>query len=138
MKIDWIAILAATVAAWMFGALWYSVLSKQWMAAIGFTPADMQGPDGKEKVPLGPMIISFVADFVMAIILAGVIAHTAKKGVTISSGALVGTICWLGFVITTLATNHAYGKKKVALTIIDGGHWLGVLLLQGVVLGALL
>ena len=138
MKIDWIAILAATGAAWMFGALWYSVLSKQWMAAIGFTPADMQGPDGKEKVPLGPMIISFVANFVMAIILAGVIAHTAKKGVTISSGALVGAICWLGFVITTLTTNHAFGKKKAALTMIDGGHWLGVLLIQGVVLGALL
>ncbi len=138
MNIDWIAILAASVAAWMFGALWYSVLSRQWMAAIGFTPADMQGPDGKEKFPLGPMIISFVANFVMAIILAGVIAHTAKKGVTVSSGALVGAICWLGFVITTLATNHAFGKQKAALTLIDGGHWLGVLLIQGVVLGAML
>ena len=138
MNIDWIAVLAATVAAWMFGALWYGVLSKQWMAAIGFTPADMQGPDGKPKIPLAPMIVSFIAELVMAIILAGVIAHTAKKGVTISSGALVGAICWLGFVITTLATNHAYGKKKAALTIIDGGHWLGVLLLQGAILGALL
>ncbi len=138
MKIEWIAILAAAVSSWMFGALWYGVLSKQWMAAIGFTPADMQGPDGKPKIPLGPMIVSFVAEFVMAIILAGVIAHTAKKGVTISSGALVGTICWLGFVITTLATNHAYSKAKASLTLIDGGHWLGVLLMQGVVLGALL
>lgn len=138
MNIDWIAVIAATAAAWMFGALWYGVLSKQWMAAIGFTPADMQGPDGKPKIPLAPMIVSFIAELVMAIILAGVIAHTAKKGVTISSGALVGAICWLGFVITTLATNHAYGKKKAALTIIDGGHWLGVLLLQGAILGALL
>ncbi len=138
MNIDWIAVLAATVAAWMFGALWYGVLSKQWMAAIGFTPADMQGPDGKPKIPLAPMIVSFIAELVMAIILAGVIAHTAKKGVTISSGALVGAICWLGFVITTLATNHAYGKAKPLLTIIDGGHWLGVLLLQGAILGALL
>lgn len=138
MKIDWIAILSAAIAAWMFGAAWYSVLSKQWMAAIGFTPADLQGPDGKEKVPLGPMILSFLANVVMAIILAGVIAHTAKKGVTISSGALVGAICWLGFVITTLATNHAFGKAKPSLTLIDGSHWLGVLLIQGVVLGALL
>ncbi|MDP2355938.1 MAG: DUF1761 domain-containing protein [Beijerinckiaceae bacterium] len=138
MNIDWIAILAAAIASWMFGALWYGLLSKQWMAAIGFTPADMQGPDGKPKIPLTPMIVSFVAEFVMAIILAGVIAHTAKKGVTINSGALVGAICWLGFVITTLATNHAYSKAKAALTIIDGGHWLGVLLIQGIVLGALL
>ena len=138
MNINWPAIAAAAAASWIFGALWYGALSKQWMAASGLTPTGMNGPDGKPKLPLGPMIISFVAEFVMAIILAGVIAHTAKKGVTISSGALVGVICWLGFVITTLATNHAYGRAKPALTIIDGGHWLGVLLIQGVVLGALL
>lgn len=138
MKIDWMAIIAATTASWVFGAVWYGVLSKQWMAAIGFTNADMAGPDGKPKVPVVPMILSLVAEFVMALILAGVIAHTAKKGVTISSGALVGAICWLGFVITTLATNHAYGKARPMLTVIDGGHWLGVLLIQGVVLGALL
>lgn len=138
MRIDWMAIIAATAASWVFGAVWYGVLSKQWMAAIGFTKADIAGPDGKPKAPVIPMVVSLVAEFLMAMILAGVIAHTAKKGVTISSGALVGAICWLGFVITTLATNHAYGKAKPMLTVIDGGHWLGVLLIQGVVLGALL
>ncbi|MBX9760990.1 MAG: DUF1761 domain-containing protein [Beijerinckiaceae bacterium] len=133
MNINWPAIAAAAAASWIFGALWYGVLSKPWMAAAG-----LPCPDGKTRLPLGPMIVSFVAEFVMAIILAGVIAHTAKKGVTINSGALVGAICWLGFVITTLATNHAYGRAKPMLTIIDGGHWLGVLLIQGIVLGALL
>lgn len=138
MNIDWIAISVAAVASWIFGAGWYGVLGKQWMNAIGFTQADINGPDGKPKLPLVPMVVSFVAEFVMALILAGVIAHTAKKGVTVGSGALVGAICWLGFVITTLATNHAYGKAKPALTVIDGGHWLGVLLIQGMALGALL
>jgi hypothetical protein len=138
LNIDWIAILAAAIASWMFGAAWYGALSKPWMAAAGLRAEDMQGPDGRAKPPVIPMIVSFVAEFVMAMILAGVIAHTAKKGVTISSGALVGAICWLGFVITTLATNHAYGRAKPALTVIDGGHWLGVLLIQGIVLGALL
>ena len=138
MKIEWIAISAAAIASWTFGALWYAVLSKQWMAAVGFTDADMKRPDGKPRVPVVAMIVSFAAEFLMALILAGVIAHTAKKGVTVSSGALVGAICWLGFVITTLATNHAYSKAKASLTLIDGSHWLGVLLVQGVVLGALL
>lgn len=133
MNINWPAIAAAAAASWIFGALWYGALSKPWTAAAGLNTAE-----GKPKLPLGPVIISFVAEFLMAIILAGVIAHTAKKGVTINSGALVGAICWLGFVITTLATNHSYARAKPMLTIIDGGHWLGVLLIQGVVLGALL
>ena len=138
MNIAWIPILAAAIASWIFGALWYGVLSRQWMAAAGFAHSDLTGPGGKPKTPVVAMMISFAAEFVMALILAGVIAHTAKKGVTISSGALVAAICWLGFVMTTLVTNHAYSKVKPALTLIDGGHWLGVLLIQGIVLGALL
>jgi len=138
MTIDWFAIGAAAAASWVFGAVWYGVLGKRWMAAAGLTAVDLAGPDGRPRTPVVPMIVSALAELVMALILAGVIAHTAKKGVTVNAGMLVGAICWLGFVITTLATNHAYGKARPALTLIDGGHWLGVLLIQGAVLGALL
>ena len=58
-----------------------------------------------------------------------------QSGVTITAGLITGLLCWFGFVLTTLVTNHAYGKAKPMLTVIDGGHWLGVLLLQGLVLG---
>jgi len=138
MAINWLAIIAATAAAWIFGAIWYGALSKQWMAAIGFTGADMKDASGKAKIPVIPMVVSLIAEFVMALVLAGVIAHVAKSGVTVKSGMTTAAICWLGFVITTLATNHAYGKAKLSLTAIDGTHWLGVLLIQGAVLGALL
>ena len=33
------AVLMAAVAAWMLGALWYSLLAKPWMAAAGITKA---------------------------------------------------------------------------------------------------
>lgn len=138
MAINWLAIIAATAAAWIFGAIWYGALSKQWMAATGFTGADMKDASGKTKIPVVPMIVSLIAEFVMALVLAGVIAHVIKTGVTWKSGLTTGAVCWAGFVITTLLTNHAYGKAKAALTFIDGGHWLGVLLLQGAILGALL
>jgi hypothetical protein len=42
---------------------------------------------------------------------------------------------WLGFVATTLAVNNAFRGATGSLTLIDGGHWLGVLLLQGAVIG---
>lgn len=138
MNIDWLAVAAAAAASWIFGAAWYGVLGARWANAAGLAAADFAGPDGRRRAPLMAMIVSAIAEFVMALILAGVIAHTAKKGVTVNAGMLVGAICWLGFVITTLATNHAYGKARPALTLIDGAHWLGVLLIQGAVLGALL
>ena len=75
MAINWLAIIAATAAAWIFGAIWYGALSKQWMAAIGFTDADMKDASGKTKIPVIPMIVSLIAEFVMALVLAGVISN---------------------------------------------------------------
>ena len=37
--INYVGILAAAVAAWLVGAVWYGVLGKQWMAALGWTEA---------------------------------------------------------------------------------------------------
>ena len=46
-----------------------------------------------------------------------------------------GAFIWLGFVITTMVVNYAFHGARHALTLIDGGHWLGVLLIQGAILG---
>jgi hypothetical protein len=32
--------------------------------------------------------------------------------------------------------NYAFGNRKLALSLIDGGHWLAVLLIMGAVIGA--
>jgi hypothetical protein len=135
MTINYVAIFCAALASFIFGSIWYGLLSRQWMAAIGFDPKDMLDANGKPKIPVFPMAVSFAAELIMALVLSGVLAHVAKSGVTMRAGLMTGFICWFGFVITTLATNHAYGKAKPSLTVIDGGHWLGVLLLQGLVLG---
>jgi hypothetical protein len=124
-----IAILAATIAAFVFGAVYYGVLGKQWMAALGRT----EMPQG---VPVGPMALSLVCGFAMAAVLALVLRHMAGEGATILDGMATGGLMWLGFVATTVATNHAYQGAKRALTLIDAGHWLGVCLIQGAVLAA--
>jgi hypothetical protein len=71
------------------------------------------------------------------LMLSGVLVHLALGGMAISvrSGAIAGFLLWLGFVITTMAVNHAFQGERRALTLIDGGHWLGVLLIQGAILG---
>jgi Protein of unknown function (DUF1761) len=51
-------------------------------------------------------------------------------------GVVTGFFVWLGFVITTMGVNHAFGGAKPMLTFIDGGYWLAVLLMQGAVIGA--
>jgi hypothetical protein len=42
---------------------------------------------------------------------------------------------WAGFVLTTSIVNNAFSGRRYALTAIDAGHWLIVLVLMGVVIG---
>lgn len=131
--INIVAILVAAVAAWVAGAVWYGVLGRYWLAALGWTEADMVGADGKRHMPVGPMVLSFVAALVMAVMLSGLMGHVGP--LTVRSGVISGVLVWLGFVITTIAVNNAFQKRKAMLTVIDGGHWLLALIVEGAVLG---
>jgi hypothetical protein len=131
---DYLAILIAAIAGFAFGAAWYIALGKQWMAARGLSEAEAKARTGPSAVPF---IVSFVALLVMAWMLSGILVHLARGGtiMSIRSGLISGFFLWLGFVITTIAVNHAFQGERRTLTLIDGGHWLGVLLIQGAILG---
>jgi len=133
--LNYLAIVLAAIAGFMFGWLWYGVLfSKAWLEAVGKTEEEIKGGGGPSPMPF---VISFIALLIMAWVLAGVIGHLGPGEVTFRNGVISGAFIWLGFVITTLATNHAFQGSKRAQTLIDGGHWLGVLVLQGAVIGLL-
>jgi ABC-type sulfate transport system permease subunit len=129
---NWLAILIATVAGFVFGAAYYMSLSKPWLAEIGKTKEQIAA-EGKGS-PL-PFIISIVALAVMAVVLAGTVGHLGQ--VNLKGGVITALFMWLGFVITTMAVNNAFGQRKASLTIIDGIHWLGVLVIQGAIIGAM-
>jgi hypothetical protein len=72
----------------------------------------------------------------MAWALAGVLGHLGPGQVTVLNGAISAFFLWLGFVVTTIAVNNAYAGRKLALTAIDSVHWLGVLVVEGLIIGA--
>jgi len=132
--INYLAVLVATIVSFLFGGVWYGVFSNPWMAAIGKTEEEIKNAGQSLPVLLG---MTLVALLVMAIVLAGLIGHLGTGQVTMWNGALSGAFAWLGFVATTLVVNHGYQGSKSALTMIDGAHWLGVLLIQGAIIGYL-
>jgi Protein of unknown function (DUF1761) len=132
MGVNYWAILLAAGASFLFGGIYYGLLSKPWMAALGKSEADI-----KSGTPTPILLgITVVAQLIMAWVLAGLMLHLSKSGVgmTIRNGLLTSAFCWLGFVATSLVVNHGYQGVKRMLTVIDGGHWLGVLLIQGLIL----
>jgi hypothetical protein len=135
--LNYLAVFLAAVASFAFGATWYGALARPWMNARGLTAADAD----RAQAGMGnavPYIIAFVAELIMAWMLAGVILHLTQGGLaaTARNGMISAAFLWLGFVATTLIVNHTFEGARLALTAIDGGHWLGVLLIQGAILGA--
>ena len=132
---NWTAIIIAAAAAWLFGAVYYGLLGKVWVAAQGETMDSLKARNaGKSAVAkAAPFVISFIAEIVMAAALSGILFHSAMSGPR--RGAIVGALVWLGFVLTTILVNNAYTFRSLKLTAIDAGHWLGALIIVGAMVG---
>ena len=71
----------------------------------------------------------------MSWMTAGVLGHLGPGQVTLRNGLISGAFLWFGFVITTMAVNNGFAGRDPRLLLIDGGHWLLVLLLIGGIIG---
>jgi hypothetical protein len=128
--VDYWAVVIAGIVGYAAGALWYWGWSKPWIEAQGFTPESMKA----NQSPV-PYLLAFVANLLMAWMLAGVIGHLGFDAVTFRNGVISAAAVWLGFIATTQTVNYSFGKRALKLLLIDSGHWLVVLLLQGAVIG---
>jgi hypothetical protein len=133
---NYLAIVIAAVAAWLAGAVWYNIVAKPWVAAQGKTmdqfKAEVDARKGSIHAWL-PFALAFVAELVMAYVLAGTVGHVGR--VTIRTAVISGLFIWAGFMLTTMLVNNAFAGRKYALTAIDADHWLLVVIVMGVVIG---
>lgn len=130
--INYLAVVLAAAASFLFGGVWYGALSKPWLGALGKTEAELKASTA--SIPQ-LFLLTILAELVMAWVLAGLLGHLGSGQVTLSNGLIAGAFCWLGFVAPTLLINNGYQGAKTMLTAIDAGHWLGVLLIQGAIIG---
>jgi len=126
-----LAILAAGVAGWIFGAIWYGVLSKAYQRALGLNPDDCKD----RKMPMTPMVVSFLAAIVMSAVLYQVLTNLGIMGV--APAALAGLTIGVGFLATSTLVNNLFQQKSMALTAIDAGHWVLAVVVESVVISLL-
>jgi hypothetical protein len=130
---SWLAILAAAVAAWLIGALWYSPLlfARAWATAHEYTPerlAAMQARAGRAYAG------SFVAFLVIAAVLCVFLAHLGVADW--SRGAGWGFHAWLGFALPIGFIAWLYSDRRFATFAIDAGYQLVYLTVMGAIIGA--
>ena len=109
-------VIAAAVGAFAFSAVWYTAMSKHWIAAAGI-PVDANGK------PLGNgSLMPFVIGMIAMILVTGMMRHVLQlSGIVTPGGGLVAGFGVGAFFITPWVTmNYAFGMRKSSLALLDG------------------
>ena len=117
-QLNWLAILVASVAYFMLGALWYSkiLFANTWIKSTG---VDMNNPNAKKGVG-GVMAFSFVLMFITCIGL-GIVVY--RLGFTTwTSGIKLGLVTGFCFSGTAVFISYLYQMKPKVLSLIDGAY----------------
>jgi Protein of unknown function (DUF1761) len=134
--ISYLAVLIAAVAAWLSSAAWYMSLSRHYVAALGKT-AEQMAADRKKPGAFLPFLYAFVANIIIAWMLAGLLGHLGPGQVTLRNAVISALFLWFGLILTTMGVNYSFAGRDRRLLLIDGGNWLLVLLVIGAVIGAI-
>ena len=129
---EFVNVIAAALAAFAFGAVWYMSMSKPWIRAAEI-PVDASGkPQGNGSA------MPFVVGLVAMLVVAGMMRHVfAMSGLTTVGQGVMGGFGIGAFLITPwVAMNYAFWMRKPALTLIDGVNSVVGCTIMGVVLNA--
>ena len=126
--INFIGVLLGAIAGFAFGAAYYTLLGKHWLDAIGKSEEDVKGRSAV------PFVTSFVSLLVMGCVLAGYFARQGPEAMNPLHAVGSAATLWLGFVVTSMATNNAFQGAKAKLTVVDSMHWFGVLVIQALII----
>ena len=129
-EVNYIAVLVAAIAAFAWGAFYYSpaAAGKMWMKEMGMKE---MGGEGAAKM----MAIGFVATLVMAYVLSHVVWMSAA--LDIGTGVTTGFWVWLGFIATLTTGDVTWGGKTWKLWFINNVHWLVALVIMGAIISAM-
>lgn len=135
---EFLNVIAAAIAAFAFGAVWYMSMSKPWIAAAEI-PVDANGrPTRREGQAGGSSPMPFVVGLLAMILVAGMMRHLlGTSGVTtVGAGAVAGFGVGAFLITPWVAMNYAFAMRKPALTLIDGVNSVVGCAIMGAVLNA--
>ena len=114
-EVNYLAVLAAAVATFALGGLWYSpaLFGKVWQREAGVT---------EEKMKSANMALIFGLTFVLALIAAWVFALFLGPRPPMALGLGAGFSAGLCWVAASLGINYLFERKSLKLWLINGGY----------------
>jgi len=127
-QVNWLAVVAAALASFVLGGLWYSALfSKAWQRLVGMTD---------ERMKSGNKALTFGGAFVLSLIASAVFAMFLGPKVSLGFGAAAGFGAGLCWVATSFGINDLFEQRPLQLTLINGGYHTLQFTVMGAILGA--
>ena len=126
--INLLVVFAATVAGNLLGGLWYSplVFGKPWARANNI---DL-GKQGMGNIPA-----TFMASFVLQLIIASLIAALLGPNSTGTEGMQLGTILAFSFVLTSMGMTNLFEQRPLGLILINASYHIVSFGLMGFIIG---
>ena len=115
---DFVSVIVAGVAGFLFGAVWYTVFAQAWMKASG-VPLNDEGVPANRSDP-----VPYVTSLLGGILVAGMMRHTFELSQidTLGKGIVSGFGIGLFLVSPWIATFYSFGARPRKLILIDGGY----------------
>ncbi|HEV3088236.1 MAG TPA: DUF1761 domain-containing protein [Candidatus Elarobacter sp.] len=126
---NYVGIIAGTIVMFAFGAIWYTALGGEWLAAVGKTKADLSGQG------YWPFLVSFVAGLLVSYCFDNMLWHYERADA--AKGAQVGFLTGVCIYLAMVAMLYSYAGRGLTLFLIDGGYGLIGFVITGAVVGAL-
>ena len=127
VDINWLAVLAAALSAFLLGGIWSGPLFKNaWCREAGIDP------DAKPKNhPATVVGTAFVAALLAAAAVAIILRPDPPLFIALHAGFLTG----LAYVAMSFGINYAFAGRSFKLWLIDGGYHTLQFTLYGLILG---
>src|ERR1700677_338532 len=129
--LNWIAILVAAIASFLFEALWFSLFMKEWLTGIDRTMEWLMSSGLNPAIQYAVAILcSIIVATVLSICIQASGEQTARRGV------IVAAIIWFGFIATGWAKEYIFEVRTLQIYAINAGYSLFDLILIGAIVGA--
>jgi hypothetical protein len=131
VRLNYVAILVAAVANFLFEAVWYSLFMAAWESGIDRTEQWLMSHGPNMGLRFATALGSAA---VMAAAISWVVQTTGPQ--TAWRGIKVAALLWLGFELTAYSTEYVFEVRPWSLLGINGGFWLIGMILMGAIVGA--
>lgn len=130
-KLNWWAVLLATVSSFVVGFLWYDkrAFGKAWMKLVGLSEKQINSSKGMASTFTFTAIASLFSSITLGYLMVALGITGLLEGLVF--GATIGAVFRLGGHII----HNGFSKRPAALTAIDGGHDIIALAVAGALLG---